>query len=71
DDDSPIKNTKIKVGDVITKIDGIEVHSFYELFATLDNYSIGDSIALSVCRTDKNNRDQKEYFTVTIALIGD
>ncbi len=71
DDDSPIKNTKIKVGDVITEIDGIEVHSFYELFATLDNYSIGDSIALSVCRTDKNNRDQKEYFTVTIALIGD
>ncbi len=71
DDDSPLKNTKIKVGDVITKVNGTEVHSFYELFAALDNYSIGDSISLSLCRTDKNNRDEKEYFTVTVTLIGD
>lgn len=69
--DSPLRNTKIKEGDVITKIDDTPVTSFVELFSTLDKYSEGDTVKLTVCRYDKENTDNKETFTVDVTLAGD
>ena len=71
DNDSPFKNTKVNVGDVITKINDVEVHSFYQLFSVLDSYEIGDTVTITLCRTDKKDNNKNEYFTVDIELIGE
>ncbi len=71
DNDSPFHNTKVKTGDVITKIDGVEIHSFYQLFSVLDNYAVGDTVTVTLCRTDSQNNNEKDYLTVNVVLIGD
>lgn len=70
EDDSPLKDTKVKVGDTITAIDGKSVTTFNELFSTLDTYSVGETITLTICRNSDNLSD-KETFTVTITLVGE
>ncbi|MEE1057656.1 MAG: trypsin-like peptidase domain-containing protein [Acutalibacteraceae bacterium] len=71
DDDSPLKNTKVKEGDVITKIDDTSITSFNELFSTLDSYNIGDTVTLSIYRGAENATKNEEYFTVKITLLGE
>ena len=68
--DSTFHGTKVKTGDVITKIDGMEIHSFYELFSVLDNYAIGDTVTVTLCRTESKDNNQQDYFTVDVVLIG-
>lgn len=71
DDDSPLKNTKVKEGDVITKIDDTSITSFNELFSKLDSYNIGDTVTLSIYRRAEDSTKKEEYFTVTITLLGE
>lgn len=70
-DDSPLKDTKVKVGDIITKIDNKSITSFNELFNTLDGYNIGDKVTLTVYRADKNSKSKGDTFTIDVVLIGD
>jgi len=70
-DKSPLKNTKLKEGDIITKIDNVEVTSFYKLFKVLDSHDIGDKVKVSVCRISKNDSSKKENFELQVTLIGD
>ena len=70
-DKSPLKNTKLKEGDIITKIDNVEVTSFYKLFKVLDSHNIGDKVKVSVCRISKNDSSKKENFELQVTLIGD
>lgn len=70
-DNSPLKGTKVKVGDIITKIDSKSITSFNELFNTLDDYNIGDKVTLTVYRVDKNSKSEGDTFTIDVVLIGD
>lgn len=70
-DNSPLKGTKVKVGDIITKIDNKSITSFNELFNTLDGYNIGDKVTLTVYRADKNSKSKGDTFTIDVVLIGD
>ena len=70
EDDSPLKDTEVKVGDTITAINGTNITTFNELFNTLDTYNIGDTITMTICRTSDKSSDN-ETFTVTITLVGE
>lgn len=70
-DNSPLKNTRLKEGDIITKVDDIEVTSFYKLFTVLDSRNIGDKVKVSVCRISKEDKSKKENFELQVTLIGD
>ncbi|MEE0930655.1 MAG: trypsin-like peptidase domain-containing protein [Acutalibacteraceae bacterium] len=71
DDDSPLKDTKVKEGDIITKIDDTSIASFNELFSTLDSYNIGDTVTLSIYRRAEDATKKDENFTVKITLLGE
>jgi S1-C subfamily serine protease len=45
---------RVRLGDVITAIDGKKVLSPNELYLTLETYKIGDSVNVSVLRDGKN-----------------
>lgn len=53
DENSPAKNAGIEIGDIITKIEGTEVSSVAELNRIKYNYSIGDTITLTILRNGK------------------
>jgi S1-C subfamily serine protease len=44
---------RVRLGDVITAIDGKKVESPNELFILLENYKVGDSVAISLLREGK------------------
>jgi S1-C subfamily serine protease len=44
---------RVRLGDVITAIDGKKVESPNELFVLLENYKVGDSVAISLLREGK------------------
>lgn len=43
-------NSDLKVGDLITKIDGVRVKTIEELITLLGGYNVGDTVTLSVLR---------------------
>jgi S1-C subfamily serine protease len=56
------KRGSLYIRDIITKIDGTEITSYDDLYNTLDNYKIGDTVKLTV------RRNQEER-TVQIKLV--
>ena len=70
-ENSPLKNTKAKVNDIIMAVDGTKTHSFYQFFSVLDNYKIGDSVTLKICRPSGTSSEDHKYFEVSITLIGE
>ncbi len=65
-DDSPFVGTDAKEGDIITAIDGEEVTSFSEVYAILERYSPGDTVTVSLYRSDTD-----EALDVEIVLAED
>ncbi len=53
---------RLYIRDIITKIDGVEITSYDDLYNALDNYKIGDTVELTV------RRNQEER-TVRIKLV--
>jgi S1-C subfamily serine protease len=53
---------RIYIRDIITEIDGVKVNSYDDLYNTLENYKIGDTVKLAV------RRDNEER-TVRIKLV--
>ena len=52
-DNSPAKKADLKVGDIITKIEGTAVKSITELNRVKNTYKIGDTITLTLLRSGK------------------
>lgn len=44
---------RVRLGDVIVAIDGKKIESVNDLFLVLDNYKVGDTVAISVLRDGK------------------
>ena len=53
DPDGALAGTDIKVGDVITSIDGVEVSTFQDIYAILNEHKPGDKVKITVYREDK------------------
>ena len=51
-EDGPLYNTDIKEYDIITAIDGVEVSSFQEIFAILEEHKPGDKVELTLYRLE-------------------
>ena len=71
ENDSPLKDTKAKVGDIITEIDGKSVASLNELYSVLDTYQPGDTVELTIYRFDEGDSSKNKEFTVEVELLGD
>ncbi len=70
-DESPIKDSKAKEGDIITAIDGKPVTSLMSLYEVLDSYKEGDTVELSIYRINKKDNEKHEEFKVKVKLLGD
>lgn len=60
--DSPAEKAGLQKGDVITKIEGVEVKTVNELNKEKNNHNIGDTVTLSVHR---NGEDSELQLTLT------
>jgi len=69
-DDSPLKGTDVKVGDVITAINGVQTNNFQSLFSEMGKYSPGDTVTLTILRpaTAGSNRS---VFKVDVTFVAD
>ncbi len=67
-DDSPLKNTDVKEGDLITKVNDTDVADYGELRSALAQYQVGDTVTLTLLRS--NNRKVTSY-TVDVVLVED
>ena len=52
-DDSPLKDTDIQEGDIITAVDGIEISSFQDVYDILSDHKAGDKITLKIYRIEE------------------
>jgi len=58
----PASEAGIKTGDIISKFDGVEVKTSYELFAQILRHDVGDVVEVEIYRVG-------EYLTVTLKLV--
>ncbi len=65
EDDSPMKNTDAKRGDLITAVDDVTIESYAELRSELAKHEVGDIVTLTLLRS--SNRQVSE-FTVSVQL---
>jgi serine protease Do len=61
-DGYPASEAGIKAGDIISKFDGVEVKTSYELFAQILKHDVGDVVEVEIYRDG-------EYHTVTLKLV--
>lgn len=64
-DDSPLKNTNVQVGDLITEVDGQTIENYAQLRSSLAKHKVGDTVTLTLLRS--GNR-QVTSFTVQVTL---
>lgn len=50
DEDGPLADTKVQEFDIITEIDGVEVTTFQEIYAVLDDHKDGDEVTITLYR---------------------
>ncbi len=65
EDDSPMKGTEAKRGDLITAVDNVVVESYAELRSELAKHKVGDTVTLTLLRSE--NRQVRE-FSVSVKL---
>lgn len=68
---SDFVNKDIKINDIITKINGVEITSFGTLYLELQKYSAGDTVTLTIFRTENILFSNSKTFDVNITLIAD
>lgn len=68
---SDFVNKDIKINDIITKINGVEITSFGTLYLELQKYSAGDTVTLTIFRTENVLFSNSKTFDVNITLIAD
>lgn len=69
-DDSSLKDSKAEVGDMITAVNGKDMHSSDVLLDAIDNAKIGDKLQLEICRIDSRTY-KVSTFTVTATIVED
>ena len=68
---SDFVNKDIKINDIITKINGVEITSFGTLYLELQKYSAGDTVTLTIFRTENVLFSNSKTFDINITLIAD
>ena len=68
--DSPLNDTEVKPGDVITSLDGISTPNFTVLYSVLGEHTAGDKVTLSIYRPPTPGNAEKR-FEVEIKVISD
>lgn len=69
-DDSSLSGTNVKVGDMITSVDGKDLDSSDVLLDVIDNGKVGDEITLGICRVNSRTYEVTT-FEVTAKLVED
>ncbi len=67
--DSPLVNTQVSPGDLITKVNGEELDTTDKLPDLIEKSKVGDQLTLTICHVDANY--QITEFDVTVALVED
>lgn len=68
-DDSALKDTNIRKGDIIIGFNGKELDDYNAILNFVQNSKVGDKMTLTVCRIDNNYKISK--FDVEITLVED
>lgn len=68
--DSSLASEDVKVGDMITKVNGKEMTNSGMLSDMIEEMSVGDTLTLTIVRVNTDNWSQSE-FTVTVELVED
>lgn len=68
--ESNLGSSGVKVGDIITKINGVSVTSFDAFYGELYNHKAGEKISLSIFRPSRM-RASSETFDVNVTLLED
>lgn len=69
-ENSDIKNTSVKVGDIITGVNGEKLDTTDVLLEVIENGNVGDTITLTVCRLN-NNGTVNTTFDAKVKLVED
>lgn len=69
-DDSSLADSKVKVGDMITSVNGKDMKSSDVLLDVIDNAKVGDKIKLGICRISARTYEVTQ-FDVTVTLVED
>lgn len=69
-DGSPLLDTDVQSGDIITHIDGESVTTFSKLYSILGEHEAGDEVTLSLYRPTSTGNASKKY-KVTVKLAAD
>ena len=68
--DSPLNDTDLKINDIITAINGVEIDGMPALFSELSKYQPGDEVTISAVRVPTNS-SKAENIEVSIILVAD
>lgn len=66
--DSVFVGTQVRVGDIITYIDGVRVKNAAELTAELSKHKVGEEVEITLNRIDSRTR-RETTFTVKVTLV--
>lgn len=67
--DSPVSRSGLRIGDIVTKVDGAGVSSVYDVQSALSGKSAGDTVELTVVRTSEGGKTNKnKTLVITIEL---
>ncbi len=69
-DNSDIKNSSIKVGDIIIGVNGQKLDTTDVLLEAIENSAVGDTMTLTVCRLN-NNGSVNTTFDAKVKLVED
>ena len=67
DENADLANTKARVGDLITAVDGVKIDGYGTLRAQLSKHAVGDSVTLTLLRLNSRTGEETT-FTVTCKL---
>lgn len=69
-DDSDLADEDVKVGDLITKVNGKDMTDSGMLSAMIEDMSVGDTLTLTIVRLNTDNWSQTEQ-NITVTLVED
>lgn len=71
DENGPLAGKDIQPGDIITKIDDVDITSFSVLYKELDKHKPGDVVTLTYQRMDEYSEEYNEELTLDVTLAAD
>ncbi|MCQ4023011.1 MULTISPECIES: S1C family serine protease [unclassified Ruminococcus] len=71
DENGPLAGSDIQPGDIITKIDDVDITSFSVLYKELDKHKPGDVVTLTYKHPNESETDYTEEHTLEVTLAAD